>query len=302
MRFSIATRAAVVIAALTSLSALPHPARAADPAPNNPIADHEQRIKELEETVERLKKDQQQQEAHPDFQKLLAGWSNGFVLSSDDGAYRLHLGTHTQADGRFFIDDAGNQNVNQFLFRRVRPIMDGTIAQYFNFRVMPDFAGGKTVVFDAYLEAAYLTEARVRVGKFKPPIGLEQLQDDVNLTFAERALPTNLVPNRDTGGQLGGEFLDGALAYRVGIFNGVPDASNADGDVNDDKEFSGRIFALPFKPTSIDPLRGLGVGFSGSYGRSRGNPGTPDLPVLRTFGQATFFSYTSGATPNATNT
>ena len=50
-------------------------------------------------------------------------------------------------------------------------------------------------------------EQKFRFGKFKPPVGLERLVSDSDMLFVERALPTDLVPNRDVGVQVYGENL-----------------------------------------------------------------------------------------------
>ena len=148
------------------------------------------------------------------------------------------------------------------------------------------------VVYDAYVDANFIPEAELRIGKFKPPVGLERLQGAPYIEFIERAQPTNLVPSRDFGGQLFGTLLGGALQYQLALVDGVPDNSNpTSGDANDDKDFDGRIFALPFRNTAIGPLKGFGVGLAGSYGRQRGSIATPDLPTYKTFGQATYFQY-----------
>src|SRR5262249_11988261 len=151
-----------------------------------------------------------------------------------------------------------------------------------------------------YVDANYIPEAKLRIGKFKPPVGIERLQGAPYISFIERAQPTNLVPNRDFGVQWFGELLNGTFSYQLALVNGAPDNSNPTSvDINDDKDFDGRIFAIPFKDSDIDALRGLGFGFAGSYGRENGNPGTPDEPTYKTFGQANFFSY-SGANTAST--
>ena len=297
------TRGVLAVAALTAFSvAEPHVSRAADPAPTPALSDHD-RIKELEETVKQLKKDERQTEVAVENQnaKPLAGWSlkDGFTINSPDNAYKLRIGGYTQFDSRFFINDKGNTATNQFLLRRARLDISGTVFKYFDFRILPDFAqpasSNSVVLFDCYVDANYIPEAKLRFGKFKPPVGLERLQGAPYIGFIERAQPTNLVPNRDFGIQLFGDLLDGALGYQVAVINGAPDNSNPTfGDINDDKDFAGRLFALPFKNLSIDPLKGLGVGFAGTFGRESANSGSPDLPSFKTFGQATYFQY-SGA-------
>jgi phosphate-selective porin OprO and OprP len=62
--------------------------------------------------------------------------------------------------------------------RRVRPILEGTFYHDFDFRIMTDFGNGaasSTLLQDAYLEWHHWSWLKIRAGKFKPPVGLEQL-------------------------------------------------------------------------------------------------------------------------------
>jgi phosphate-selective porin OprO/OprP len=231
-----------------------------------------------------------------DGKALSAAYKEGFVLQTDDKQYRLKLGGYLQADGRFFFSDEKDKLTHQFLGRRLRPILEGTVFKYFDFRFMPDFGLGKALVQDAWIDLHFVDAIRLRAGKMKEPFGLERLQSATALTFVERGLPTNLVPNRDFGVQLHGEVADGTLASAAGVFNGVPDGGSADGDVNDDKDVVARVFVRPFKPTSVKLLHDIGVGFAISWGQRDGKLDTPEVPQLKTPGQATFFSYRTGAT------
>ena len=163
---------------------------------------------------------------------------------------------------------------------------------------MPDFGGSSPAVFDAYWEGRFAPQLRVRAGKFKPPIGLERLQSATDIAFAERGLPTNLVPSRDIGLQIAGDVSEGRFAYQVGVFNGAPDLANGGDDPSDAKDFAGRIFVQPF---SSGALRGLGVGIAGSTGLERGSTAAPALPSYRTPGQQVFFRYNSSSTNPAGN-
>jgi phosphate-selective porin OprO/OprP len=131
--------------------------------------------------------------------------------------------------------------------------------------------------------------------KFKPPVGLERLQSGSNLLFVERALPTSIVPNRDIGLQLHGEVATGVLAWALAVQDGVADGGSSDGDSNDSKDVSGRLFVQPFKKTRC-PLQGLGLGLSGQTGKQ--NAAAP--ASYRTSGQLAFFSYLSGVTVDGT--
>ncbi len=110
--------------------------------------------------------------------KVSAG-SEGFVLQSADGDYRLRVGGYVQGDGRFFASDADKLGIDTFLLRRARPQLQGTLAKRFDFYFMSDFGGGTAVVQDAYLDARFSPLLRLRVGKFKPPVGLERLQSGI---------------------------------------------------------------------------------------------------------------------------
>src|SRR6267143_1743388 len=171
---------------------------------------------------------------------------DGFSVTSADGAYQLRLKGLVQEDGRFFDQDREKPASDTFLLRRVRPILEATVAKIFDFRIMPDFGGGQTVLFDAYLEARFSPAAKLRAGKFKPPVGLERLQSASDTLFVERALPTSLVPNRDVGVQLSGDLFGSRLSYAIGAFNGAVDGGNGDADVNDGKEAAARVFVTPF--------------------------------------------------------
>ena len=294
-RWRAARRAAGTAILIGALSTLAGTAAAADP---KSVADLERRIQELEDTVRELKKDTRKLEVTEEDrakQKPLAAWDNGFKIASPDGKFKLKIGGYTQADGRFFVNDNTDLNTTQFTFRRVRPVISGTVFKYIDFKIMPDFAGSKLVLFDAYTDLNYFQAARLRIGKYKPPVGLERLQSAQNLLFVERGLPTNLVPNRDIGVQLFADLFRGSLSYAVGIFNGVPDLGNGDGDVNDDMDFAGRVFASPFKNTAWAPLRGLGVGVAGTYGHERGTSSSTELPTYKSTGQASIFSYVSSS-------
>jgi len=120
------------------------------------------------------------------------------------------------------------------------------------------------------------------------------------LLFVERALPTNLVPNRDVGVQLYGDLAGGSLSYTAGIFNGVADGCSGDIDDRDGKDGAARIFAHPFQQSKAQWLQGLGIGLAGSVGNQKGSPSAPHLPSFKTAGQQTFFRYRSDGTEAGT--
>jgi phosphate-selective porin OprO/OprP len=225
---------------------------------------------------------------------VIKAGEKGFSIASPSGDYELQLRGYLQADGRFFVGDSTHLGTDNFILRRVRPILQGTIARYFNFKIMTDFGEGRAgELEDAYLDFQPYPAIGLMAGKFKVPVGLERLQGGDKLLFVERALPDNLIPNRDVGLAIHGEPWGGALIYSLGVFNGVEDGTLQDGDTNDDKDVAGRIFAKPFLNSGSAAFKGLGVGISGSYGNQSI---TGRLPSFKTDGRLTFFTYDAART------
>ncbi len=259
-----------------------------------------QRIDQLEQKVRILERNRElETETAGERAKIAPAISEGdkgFVVSSGDSAFSLSVRGYVQADERFYLNKTAGTAKDTFLLRRVRPIIEGTVYDIFDYRLMLDFGQGRVtgstaanqdVVQDAYVTARLDPAFQIQAGKFKEPVGLERLQSGRNLLFIERAYPTQLVPNRDVGIQVQGDLFKGALSYAAGIFNGVADGSSGDVETADnDKDFAGRVFAQPFKNSDSFALQGLGLGVAGTFGNQEGAS-----PSFKSPGQQTFFSY-----------
>jgi phosphate-selective porin OprO/OprP len=231
---------------------------------------------------------------------LQVGFHDGFFIETADGNTRLNIGLLAQTDGRFFVDES-QPPTNTFLIRKVRPTFTGRIMKYFDFRVMPDFGNGTSVIQDANFDIRFSPKFRVRSGKDKVPVGYEWMIGDAYVVFPERSFVTDLVPNRDVGIQALGDLAGDRISYAGGVFNGVPDgtSSTTDTDTNRGKDVLGRIVVTPFRstPTSSRAIDGLGFQVGGSAGRESGA-----LPTFRTPAQQPFFSYGHDATASGTRT
>ena len=91
--------------------------------------------------------------AQPPSPTPVVKWNNGLDVATPDGADDFQLGALIELDGRFGLDDPLHEVNDTFVMRRVRPILQGRVARYFEFRVMPDFGNGQTVLFDAWCSA-----------------------------------------------------------------------------------------------------------------------------------------------------
>ncbi len=178
---------------------------------------------------------------------------------------------------------------------------------------MPEFAGSAVQILDAYADVRPWPWLRLRLGKYKAPIGLERLQSDADLPLLERALDSNLSSTRDVGVQLWGDVAGGIAQYSVAVLNGSVDGTSPDTDINHAKDLAARIFFQPFRPESLREFGNLGVGVAVELGNRKGRlpsstaAAVTGLPVLRTAGQNTFFQYfaptndTTGATTTFTH-
>lgn len=253
--------------------------------------------------------------------------ASGFSFASADGKNEIKFKGIIQADHREFLGDsagevrartsnrAGNQNAEGFhdadsssLLRRVRPTIEGKVNEKYAFRFTPDFGGGKAGVVDAYVDANLNPAFNIRAGKFKSFVGLERLQSGGDIKFLERSYVTNaILPNRDLGIALYGTVLDKKLDYAFGVVNGVADGGDIStgNEYNGEREFTGRLFASPFKDTD-SVLAGLSFGIGGTYTDYVGDKNLNftdttaaddtrnGLPSYKTEGQNTFFRYGSG--------
>jgi phosphate-selective porin OprO and OprP len=272
---------------------------------NAQIQDLDQKIRILERQREI---DQDAAATAAKTQPKISLGANGFSFSSADSNFVATIHGLIQVDSRTFGHDDHIQGNDSILLRRARPIIGGTVFHDFDFLFVPDFGNGTPgassaattpSIYDAYVNYRYSPALQFQAGKFKAPVGLEQLQADAVTFFNERSLVTDLVPNRDLGFELHGDIDGGVVSYAAGIFNGVGDARNTSNiGFQNDREFDGRLFVQPFKTTDIAALQNFGFGAGGSWDSSSitntlGLPNTTGgtLPGFYTDGQQQFFAY-----------
>lgn len=282
MRNSNSSRAVSLAASLLlgALTALP-----ASAASDGEIAALREQIRQLDQQLRVLERKQELKD-----ETTTAAGAGGFSLTSGDKKHQLRIRANLQADGRFFIGDSINGN-DTFLIRRLRPSFEGTLAEKYGFRLMPDFAGSTFTLLDAYVTYQHSPAFTFLAGKTKTPFDLERLVSQTDLLFIERAYPTTLGPNRDLGLQIYGDVADGKLSYQLAWQNGVADNASSVTDTDDGKEVAARLFAHPFKG-SDSPLAGLGIGLAATVGEK--DAGAP--AGFRTNAQQTFFSWAAGVT------
>ncbi|MBK5212245.1 MAG: hypothetical protein JJE55_01130 [Flavobacteriaceae bacterium] len=196
-------------------------------------------------------------------------WDNGFKLESADKDFKLKFGGRIMVDHAYmFQNDELDNNFgpleakNGTEFRRARFFMSGTIYSNVEFKLQVDFAGGKTVLKDAYVGVTDIPAlGTIRVGHVKEPFRLEALTSSKYITFMERALPIDFSQERNNGVVVFNDFLDDRLSAQVGAFRNSDETAN-NLAANDGYSVTGRVTALALNNPEKRQLLHLGVGYS----------------------------------------
>ncbi len=244
------------------------------------------------------------------------GWNEGFFLQSPDRTCSLRITGQLQADFRGFLDRVDSSSTantavagspttgspDTFLIRRARLGIEATMANYYEFRLLPDFAGtsvAKTFA-DAYMNVHYWDEFQFEAGKFKQPFSYEELIQDRYVPTMERSMMDQLVPQRDEGVMIHGEKLfAGRFDYAVAVSNG--DSNDSTIDNNDHKDFNGRLVLRPFfESDECGFLRRLSVGLSGGIGTENEplSSTSSTAPTITTPSTVTWFGFLTGVSAN----
>ncbi len=268
-------------------------ATSAQPEPDQVVAELQQRLAILERKIEI-----QAEEAAAKAPTTPAVSINekGLAVKTPKGDFEFKVRGGLQLDHRAFLDDDDAFN-DGFLFRRIRPTLEGRLGPLVGFRITPELAEETASLIDATIDVNFDPRWSLRVGKMKGPVGLERLVSFSAMPMIERGFPTELAPSREVGAQVFGELAQGRVTYAIGLFNGAPDgrngtASNSDGE----HEWEGRVFLEPWR-NAANALSGLGFGLAGSIGDKQG-AGNNFLPRYRTPGQNVFFNYRSTVIAN----
>jgi phosphate-selective porin OprO/OprP len=110
------------------------------------------------------------------------------------------------------MDNAGTE------FRRVRFYNSGKLYGNVKYKLQLDFTGGAIAFKDVWIELSKLPlNGNLRVGHFKEPLRLEVLTSSKYITFIERALPTAMSAERNTGAMYRATFGK-KISLQTGVF------------------------------------------------------------------------------------
>jgi phosphate-selective porin OprO/OprP len=145
---------------------------------------------------------------------------------------------------------------------------------------------------DVYLNVDYTDYARVRIGKFKIPFGLDQLTSISNLDFVYRSLAGSyLAPARDIGVMVYGDTADNRINYWGGVFKQDGENARSGRIVGADETGAVRATVRPFRVQGrslLDQLE-LGSAFAVSTLSNDGSVLPNGLRGRTTMSQFVFF-------------
>jgi len=90
--------------------------------------------------------------ATPETAPAVAVHQDGLWFSTADKSTHLQIHGYAQADDRMFDSNTHGEELDAFLFRRIRPLFEGTLFNAIDFRFMPDFGQNNPQIQEAFLE------------------------------------------------------------------------------------------------------------------------------------------------------
>jgi redox-sensitive bicupin YhaK (pirin superfamily) len=219
--------------------------------------------------------------------------ARGFGFTSPDGKDSLFIHWLVQADYYTFVGQVppAVPTRETFTIGFAGLQLDATLSGIWHSSILVDYSESRLTLLDAYVEARFHPAVVARLGKFETPLTEERLTPKFLLPWISTNPASFLIPVRTLGAELLGDVGEGVFQYNAALVNGSYDGAITDNDVDSFLDVMGRVYVHPFKPTHFAPLANLGLNAGASYGVRNGTPVDPETPILRTYGNATFFSY-----------
>ena len=190
-------------------------------------------------------------------------WKDGLRLESSDGHNKLRVGGRIHWDNAFFADDEFGSEIAEDgdVFRRTRLYLSGQVQERYDFKMQYDFAGGDADFKDVYFGIKDIPVfGNLRVGQFKEPLSLEELNSSNSISNIERANVNRLVPSRSAGIMAYNNYADSRITGAIGLFRGADDSyGNYKGD---GYAATARLSGLPYLNDDASQLAHLAIGYS----------------------------------------
>lgn len=226
---------------------------------------------------------------------LTMHYKDGFKITSPGKRFSFQINGRLQFDSRLRLNSNADKFGEQGEFRKRRIYLGatGVLYKYWKFVLNGEYEGSSVVSKTTnYIENSYIKSAKIRVGQFGVPFGLEDTISNKYVKFTERSMAANFIsPFYDVGWMIHGQPIP-QLAYYVAVTNGSETARD---DSDNGKYVWAKLLLKPFAETD-GALKKLFIGVAGMRGRSKGlSPGSDGGSSVGTTAGTTVISYTSTA-------
>jgi phosphate-selective porin OprO and OprP len=204
-------------------------------------------------------------------------WHEGLHMDSPKNRFRAKLSGRVIVDGGYIGADEAIQSAfpdfrgGDANFRDLRLTLTGIVYDHIDFEFDIDFANIRDIkdIWIGYKKAPFLGD--IKVGHFREPISLERLNALADITFMERALPTEaFAPGRNMGIMCNNKILDDRMTWAAGAFLLTGSFENI-GDFNDQLSeafgtaLTARVTGLPRYADNGRQLLHLGLSYSRQF-------------------------------------
>jgi phosphate-selective porin OprO/OprP len=164
---------------------------------------------------------------------LIIKWEPAPSISSPDGLFEMNLRGRIFTDFGWMSDSDDTMDISASEIRMARLGIAGKAWADVKYQLEIEFGGsGGAKLTDAFIE--WGKPIAIKIGHFKPPVGMEPSISETNMTFLERASITSAFGmSRQIGAQ--GTFKQEGFVFQAGVFKGGQ---------SDEAEKEGTIFAV----------------------------------------------------------
>jgi len=212
-------------------------------------------------------------------------WKDGFRIDSTKRNLRIRLNGRVLLDGGYIGADNDLKNAFPDLeggnaqLRDLRLTMVGTLYDWMEFKLSMDFANVRDIKDEwiRFTKIPYI--GQITLGHMKESFSLEKLTSSTNLTFMERALPTEaFAPGRNVGINHQISLLNQQMTWGLGAFLNTGSFSDVGDSLDQLSEASGwnittRVTGLPWYADKGKKLLHLGLSYTHKF-RSMENMGS----------------------------
>lgn len=203
------------------------------------------------------------------------------------------LGGFFQFD-QSLLSESGVNTDSLYGLRSGRTDLIGTVADNIGYRINVEYAGGTVKLLDGHADLPVIPGWKLRLGKYKAPVGIELLQAPTDVTFIDFGYSTYFTPNRDSGVMLYGAPL--GWETQVAVLTGTTDYGSSDKDSDAYRSLVVRTIGKPLR--DVDGFKGMDLGLAVSTEKRVGTSATSQLSTYKGSGRPTLFTYAAGTYAN----